>query len=463
MSLIRYKTYIGSNKYKVMNPSYEGKGSFVCGIKIDLAEDTSAHHDVTCFDGGDGSITVIASHGKPPYMYSMDPTFSSYNSTGIFDNLSITGPIEEGTDEYGGILTCTKTIYAKDSLGFVASVDVRLKSPVELEWLNCPSDITVFCDAGENYATVIPGTDFTEPTLSTSANGVENSITHNPYASDNKYTVGNHEFMYNAYSEICDEWPDNCSFTITVLPLYYPNAIKDYDDNWYDAVVIGDQVWLAQNLRTTHYADGTPIPAGGSTTSDTDPYYYDYSTSNIPLNLRGYLYNWPATMNGASSSNTSPSSVQGIAPSGWHIPSYNELYQLDEYVGNQSVYKYNNQDGKNAKALAYDNYWYNSSVLGSPGNDQTSNNATMFGIIPAGYMYSAGYFSSATTRGYLWSSTKITTTVSIYAENHTVDMFSSSGLNAYYGASVRCVCDMAPLDFAAWYYNEYGSYNHQIN
>jgi hypothetical protein len=59
------------------------------------------------------------------------------------------------------------------------------------------------------------------------------------------------------------------------VPRYFPNAIQDYDDNWYDAVVLGDQVWLAQNLRTTHYADGTPIPAGGSTTSDTDPYYYD--------------------------------------------------------------------------------------------------------------------------------------------------------------------------------------------
>ena len=77
--------------------------------------------------------------------------------------------------------------------------------------------------------------------------------------------------------------------TILDIPRYFPNAIPDFDGNWYDAVVLGDQVWLAQNLRTTHYADGTPIPNGGSTASITDPYYYDYSSSGIPLKDRGYL------------------------------------------------------------------------------------------------------------------------------------------------------------------------------
>ena len=99
------------------------------------------------------------------------------------------------------------------------------------------------------------------------------------------------------------------------------NAVMDTDGNSYDAVWIGGQLWMRENLRTTHYADGAAIPAGESGSSDTEPLYYDYSSSDIPLAERGYLYNWPAVMHGAAPSNTNPSGVQGICPSGWHVPS----------------------------------------------------------------------------------------------------------------------------------------------
>ena len=45
-------------------------------------------------------------------------------------------------------------------------------------------------------------------------------------------------------------------------PRIIHNAVKDYDGNQYDAVRIGRQTWMKTNLRTTHYADGTPISAG---------------------------------------------------------------------------------------------------------------------------------------------------------------------------------------------------------
>ena len=244
------------------------------------------------------------------------------------------------------------------------------------------------------------------------------------------------------------------------IPRYFPNAIQDYDDNWYDAVVIGDQVWLAQNLRTTHYADGTPIPAGGSTTSDTDPYYYDYSSSGIPLKDRGYLYNWPAVMKGAASSDLNPSGVQGIAPTGWHVPSDAEWTQLTNYVGSVPEYILDNNSSYIAKALASQNYWNTDTNDHTPGNDLAANNKTLFGVVPAGYLYNTLYRSEGDVAYFYTTSVSNNVYVRLFDYNRP-DVVSTTRAKRL-GFSVRCVCDLSPMDFAAWYYNQYGSYNHQI-
>ena len=248
------------------------------------------------------------------------------------------------------------------------------------------------------------------------------------------------------------------------IPRYFPNAIQDYDGNWYDAVVIGDQVWLAQNLRTTHYADGTPIPAGGSTISDTDPYYYDYGSSGIPLKDRGLLYNWPAVMKGAASSDLNPSGVQGIAPTGWHVPSDAEWTQLKNYVGSVSEYILNNNSLFIAKALASQTYWNASTNNYAVGNDLTANNKTLFCVVPAGYCYGSTFYN-ADLFAYFWSSTQTAgdpNDVYFNSMKNSDPRVYFSGRNKINGLSVRCVCNLSPLDFVAWYYNEYGSYNHQI-
>lgn len=110
--------------------------------------------NVTCFDGADGEIQVEAINGTAPYTYSLNSDFSNSNNTGIFTGLAVTGSVQESTDQYGGIVYCYKTVYVRDADGNTATGAVRLQSPVELEWLDVPSDMTVYCDEGENYATV---------------------------------------------------------------------------------------------------------------------------------------------------------------------------------------------------------------------------------------------------------------------------------------------------------------------
>ena len=215
MGLTRYRAYVGNGRYKVKNPSYGDKGSFVLGVELTVTENLSAHTDVTCFDGSDGRIAVVASGGTAPYVYSLDQNFSTYNSTGEFTNLSVTGPVRLSEDQYGGILICTKTIYARDANGRIGHVDVQLQSPVELEWLNVENK-TFYIPQGQDYVVMVRGVDFEEPYLSTTSN---NAFVYNPsgYPFDNKYYPGSYTIQYHATNDCLDEELIICTFTITIV------------------------------------------------------------------------------------------------------------------------------------------------------------------------------------------------------------------------------------------------------
>ena len=178
------------------------------------------------------------------------------------------------------------------------------------------------------------------------------------------------------------ENPANPSDTTQVDPsivVSIPNAVTDIDGNSYDAVRIGEQVWMASNLRTTRYANGDAIPEG-QLPSYTEPYRYTPSTN---VEEYGYLYNWAAVMHGASSSTANPSGVQGICPNGWHVPSDAEWSQLTGYVGSHSEYVCSGNGDHIAKALAADHGWQiTADNECAVGYDQSNNNATGFSAHP---------------------------------------------------------------------------------
>lgn len=132
--------------------------------------------------------------------------------------------------------------------------------------------------------------------------------------------------------------------------------------------------WMKENLRTTHYADGTAIPAGTTTSYSA----YRYAPNNDESNVAtyGYLYNWPAVMHGATSSSDNPSNVQGICPAGWHMPSDAEWTQLTTYVYNNG-YQCPGCSGVSnaakvdciAKALASQTGWNSSGITYAVGNN----------------------------------------------------------------------------------------------
>ena len=114
------------------------------------------------------------------------------------------------------------------------------------------------------------------------------------------------------------------------------NGFTDMRDGTrYNVVKIGDQLWMKENLKYL------PAVAGPATGSATVPYYYVYGYNGTVVadakatgnfTTYGVLYNWPAAMAGSAGTTANPSKVQGICPSGWHLPSQSQWYQLFNYL-----------------------------------------------------------------------------------------------------------------------------------
>jgi len=187
--------------------------------------------------------------------------------------------------------------------------------------------------------------------------------------------------------------------------------VTDYDGNIYQTVQIGLQCWMRENLRTTHYSDGTGIVLGSAYCSDEAYRYYPNNDSNNVYTYNyGYLYNRMAVMHNSSSSSSNPSGVQGICPTGWHVPSNEEWIQLTNYVGSQSAYMCGGDPENIAKALASTIGWHSDTITCSVGNNPSTNNATGFSALPSGYFDGyEGYYGYYISFGYstgFWSATQ---------------------------------------------------------
>ncbi len=182
------------------------------------------------------------------------------------------------------------------------------------------------------------------------------------------------------------------------------------DGQIYNWIRLGEQEWMSQNLA---YLPSVSHPDVNSET-EMIFYVFGYEGNNVAdakatenYSAYGVLYNWPAAMNGASSSSSVPSGVKGPCPEGWHLPSEGEWNNLKEYLINNGFAYPGTGDGI-AKSLASTSGWNYRSDPGSVGTDQESNNATGFDGRPAGkrvYDGHNGLFTAEGTEANFWSST----------------------------------------------------------
>ena len=209
-------------------------------------------------------------------------------------------------------------------------------------------------------------------------------------------------------------------------------TVTDHDGNTYQTIVIGSQTWMAENLNVTHYANGTEIPLQTSdirwdAQTETDKAYCwnDNNVSNG--DTYGALYTWAAAMNGAESSDSNPSGIQGVCPDGWHLPSDAEWTELTDYLGGLDI-----AGGKLKEAGI--THW------NSPNTWAT--NESGFTALPGGYRRNYGTFIPIGVKAYFWPATEqggngafIRKLSSDGADVIRVGMLKTNGF------SVRCVKD----------------------
>ncbi len=203
------------------------------------------------------------------------------------------------------------------------------------------------------------------------------------------------------------------------------NTITDYDGNVYTIVEIGSQSWLGQNLKTTHYNDGTPIPLQTVAliwdTLSTNAYcWYDNDISN--KEPYGALYNWYV-------GNSAVNGGKNPCPAGWHVPDDDEWTALTDYLGGASV-----SGGKLKEAGTA--HWF------TPNSGAT--NETGYTALPGGFRGTGGAFCELGKKGMWWTTYGHPTfTSSGYYRSMS---FSSPGvyrsnMGKSLGMSIRCIKD----------------------
>ena len=199
-------------------------------------------------------------------------------------------------------------------------------------------------------------------------------------------------------------------------------TVTDIDGNVYQTVKIGDQWWMAENLKVTHYQNGDFIP---NVTDDnqwinlTTGAYCNYDNDSTNVATYGRLYNWYAV---ADSHN--------IAPAGWHVPSDAEWQTLVDYLGGDTV-----AGGKLKESGT--THW------SSPNTGAT--NESGFCALPGGYRYYYnGAFNYVGGSAIFWSSTESDISFAWYRGLYYCNTdVNRSDCNKQYGFSVRCVRDSA--------------------
>ena len=207
-----------------------------------------------------------------------------------------------------------------------------------------------------------------------------------------------------------------------------PGTVSDVEGNTYQTVIIGSMEWMAENLKTTRYNDGTPIKYPGKDNDQwennrTGAYSWYQNDKDSYSDTYGALYNWHAVKTGR------------LCPAGWRVPTDDEWTEANRSLA------------ANAGGNLKDNtaaYWQ--------GSNTDAINVAGFKALPGGGRFSAppggsrvavnGYFYYMGKSGRWWTATEHSSSEAWYRSVHSGSGSLYRGYNyKETGFSVRCVRD----------------------
>ena len=224
------------------------------------------------------------------------------------------------------------------------------------------------------------------------------------------------------YSKVSKTVKINVTSLIAFNPSLTYGTMTDQEGNVYKTITIGRQTWMAENLRTTIYRDGTAIPNVTDNTTwsalTTGAFCtYNNTTDAITIATYGRLYNWYAATNS-----------HNIAPLGWHVPSDAEWLTLNNYLGDDVAGAKMKETGKS--------HWL------SPSGSET--NESGFTALPSGFRdYTDGKFIRMGDYCQYWQSTGSDASKAYYCQlnNSYSYLFYTSFIEKTSGYGLRLIKD----------------------
>ena len=195
------------------------------------------------------------------------------------------------------------------------------------------------------------------------------------------------------------------------------DPVTDIDGNVYKTIIIGEQVWMAENLRVTKFNDGSAIKLAENNEEwqniTTEAFSWYDNDSSLYGNQYGALYNGYAAQN------------KKLCPTGWHVPSVNNFLKLIETLGDTLT--------AGGKLKSDDDSQWHVPNTGA-------NNSSRFSALPAGMRYFEGTFSTASYFTGYWSSIEVNSDTSTFISLSYLDskvVVNDNSKN--FGFSIRCV------------------------
>ena len=218
------------------------------------------------------------------------------------------------------------------------------------------------------------------------------------------------------------------------LPNCPPETVTDIDGNVYQTVTIGTQVWMAENLKVTHYRNGDSIPNvkdGTGWSSLSTGAYCDYNNDTSNVATYGRLYNWFAVADSRI-----------VAPAGWHVPSDSELQVLEMHVGMSQA----TADGTNWRGTTEGGKLKETGTVHWNNPNISATNSSGFTALGAGFRgYDGAWNSSLLLEAFFWATTEYVNydNSSAYGRQLTsyYAQINRGGFVKQDGFSIRCVKD----------------------